>query len=256
MFSKRKLAKQPSRTLGATVTGEPYQPARIYFETPDPAALKGAFAQLKCIDHDPAHDRWVWLWAHEAKKVQLGIPREEIARELHPIVIGAFRFPRGGGVHLDLRSLLRVTAALSFFREGLPEGALRPKRLRIVNRLFEVQERPGPTDQKTHDHFFKASSVGPPLADLIVEKVRAQLQDVPLDFEKRLTAMEQALEAAGRLPLPEVEEILLDEGGPGWIDSLVLTLRMRIAEAMAAWEGKPRVDWFKALRGQVDLRTR
>ncbi|HMB08255.1 MAG TPA: hypothetical protein VKP69_31560, partial [Isosphaeraceae bacterium] len=43
-----------------------------------------------CLDYDATQKRWVWLYAHEAKKLRFQRSYAQFPKELHPIVIGAF----------------------------------------------------------------------------------------------------------------------------------------------------------------------
>ena len=48
------------RTLLATVTGEPFQPARLYYAIPSKTVVARIFRQMHCMDEDADNDRWVW----------------------------------------------------------------------------------------------------------------------------------------------------------------------------------------------------
>ena len=82
------------KKLQATVTSEIAQPIRLYYQIADPRRLLARFRKLRCLDFDSAEDRWVWLYADEAKTLKFKKSYSSIPPKLHPIVIGSF-FIRG-----------------------------------------------------------------------------------------------------------------------------------------------------------------
>src|SRR6185295_3676577 len=95
--------------LLATVTGEHVQPVRLHYRVVDDKALLRIFTKLRCVDHDPSRERWVWLYDYEARKLHFQQSYPQIARHLHPIVIGSFFLRDKGQLLLDLRSCERAT---------------------------------------------------------------------------------------------------------------------------------------------------
>ena len=61
------MADQP---LLATMTGEHFQPVRLHYKVLNRPGLLRAFEKLRCLDYGPTRRRWVWLYAHEAKKLR------------------------------------------------------------------------------------------------------------------------------------------------------------------------------------------
>src|SRR5437016_297403 len=114
------VPKTADKVLLSTVTGEPFQPARIYYEVFDRKGLLNAFHKLRCMEHDPSNQRWVWLYTHEAHSLVFTRKRKDLPKEVHPIVIGAFRSREGDQILLDLRSFDRVVLALRFFHQRIP----------------------------------------------------------------------------------------------------------------------------------------
>jgi len=94
------------RTLLATHTGEPFQPARLYYAIPSKAVVARSFRNLRCMDDDAGNDRWVWLYTDEAARLEFARPRAELPDEVHPIVIGVARFPPSGGMQQGPRHTL------------------------------------------------------------------------------------------------------------------------------------------------------
>ena len=59
-----------NKPILATVTGEFFQPVRLHYRVLDGKGLLQAFDKLRCVDHDPARRRWVWMYADEARSLQ------------------------------------------------------------------------------------------------------------------------------------------------------------------------------------------
>ena len=78
------------QSLLATMTGEHFQPVRLHYKVWNHPGLLRAFEKLRCLDYDATQKRWVWLYAHEAKKLRFQRSYAQFPKELHPIVIGAF----------------------------------------------------------------------------------------------------------------------------------------------------------------------
>ena len=80
--------------------------------------------------------RWVWLYAHEAKKLRFQKSYAQFPKALHPIVIGSL-FPRSKEtLLLDLRSCERAMLAIPFFDTHLPRKLVEIEDAEVVNRLF------------------------------------------------------------------------------------------------------------------------
>src|SRR4051794_21355298 len=81
------MADQP---LLATMTGEHFQPVRLHYKVLDRTGLLRAFEGLRCLEHDPGRKRWVWLYAHEARRLRFQKSHAQFPKDVHPIVIGSF----------------------------------------------------------------------------------------------------------------------------------------------------------------------
>jgi hypothetical protein len=207
--------------LLATVTGEHFQPVRLHYQVLDHDGLMRAFQKLRCLEHDPARKRWVWLYDHEAKKLQFKQSYRQLPKPLHPIVIGSF-FPRGKDhLLLDLRSCERALLAIPFFDKHLPRSVARVTEAEVVNSLFPATGN----EQLTPDHLFDAqvSTSSDPEAEVrgLIERV----SDVQ-DPQERLTSALEELETRARRPPPEIERIPVHYYEDG-IEGFQLALRMR-----------------------------
>jgi hypothetical protein len=124
--------------LLSTVTGEAFQPVRLYYEIPNGEAVTKAFKKLACMDHDRRAGCWVWLYEREAARLRFGMPRESLPAAAHPIVIGRFHLHEAGTrMFLAVRSNERAFEAAKFFG-SLLGSKVSLIRVRLVNRWFKV----------------------------------------------------------------------------------------------------------------------
>src|SRR5947209_875364 len=124
------------QTLLATMTGEHFQPVRLHYRILNRTGLLRAFEKLRCVDYDRTRERWVWLYAHEAKRLRFARSYAQFPKELHPIVIGSFFLRSKEALLLDLRSCERAMLAIPFFDAHLPRKLVELEDAEVVNRLF------------------------------------------------------------------------------------------------------------------------
>ncbi len=221
--------------LITNVTGEPFQPARVYYQVVNQKTVLGVFKKLKCMDYDPEGDRWVWLYESEAKNLRFETSYNKIPKEKRPIVIGYFMFRNDQEMILELRSFERVIEALQFFTKRINWRAAEPKRLRIVNKLFTTARDQKPVTQNSFDEFFERN-------DIYIrnsETLEKEIMDIESQYEdpdEKIAAVNTYLEEKARQPLPEIEELEIDihDGG---IEVLNLALRMKHIETWERWNG-------------------
>ena len=103
------------KTLLMTLTGEIFQPVRVYYDLFDKEKAIKSIRKLRCIDYDKSKDRWVWLYSDEAKRIKLKKSYSDIPKKLRPIVLGSFFFKKENEMYLELRSTERTTEAIVFF---------------------------------------------------------------------------------------------------------------------------------------------
>lgn len=106
--------------LLATLTGEHFQPVRLHYKVLNRPGLLRAFEKLRCLEYDASRKRWVWLYAHEAKKLQFQRSHAQFPKELHPIVIGAFFLRTKETLLLNLRSCERASWRFRFLTRIFP----------------------------------------------------------------------------------------------------------------------------------------
>ena len=228
--------------LLATVTGEHFQPVRLHYTVLDHDGLLRAFRKLRCLDHDPAKGRWVWLYDFEARKLRFERSYRQLPKHLHPIVIGSF-FPRGKDhLLLDLRSCDRAIQAIPFFDTHLPRGVARVTEAEVVNRFFPATGN----EQLTPDRLFDAQ-VSPP-SDPEAE-VRGLIERVSgiQDPQERLDSALEEMESRARRPLPEIERFPVHYHEDG-IEGFTMALRLRQIVALKHWQGNAEYTMFDAIQ--------
>jgi hypothetical protein len=226
------LVRKPimvERQLLATVTGEHVQPVRLHYRVFDDQALLRTFKKLRCVDHDPARQRWVWLYDYEARKLHFQQSYPQIARHLHPIVIGSFFRRSGDKMHLDLRSCERATRAVVFFDRHISRKVAEVTEAEVVNRLFAAAENP--TVERIFDE--KTSIFCDPEA---VERELIELTAGIPEPQERLRVTLEHMERRSKRPLPEMERFPIyfyEEG----IQGFETALKMRQIIALQHWLG-------------------
>jgi hypothetical protein len=103
-----------SRLL-VTSTKEPFQPVRLYYSIPDKPFILRVFSGLRCVEPEVGGRNWVWLYQHEVTVLTFSAPYEDVPPELHPVIIGRFKFPEKRRMVLEVRSIQRACEAAKFF---------------------------------------------------------------------------------------------------------------------------------------------
>lgn len=220
--------KDSETPLLVTITGEAFQPVRLYYSVPSESAVTRIFAELRCMAEDRQGSRWAWLYQAEAKGLTFGRPYKKIPTKAHPIVIGVFQFPRAGEMVLSVRSVDRAIAAARFFGPRLGSPVVL-RRGRLINRWF-------PASDAQHGLAALDASL-----DLNVTVIDPKLG------EQRFKAF---LDRGGRQPkhappepdLPEVEDFpLAPEEETEDFQHLAMTLMLRYVRASEHWDGNTQV---------------
>jgi hypothetical protein len=235
------------RALLCTVTGEPFQPVRLYYAGKDRAALTKIFKGLRCMDHDRRAGCWVWLYEHEAAPVTFGQPRDKIDPRAHPIVIGRFTFERAFVV-LAVRSVARAVEAARFFGSRFGQATVLA-RGRLVNRWFEAQEAAAGLDRLDAMLDADVTVIDPADAEARFEKAMAGTRN---EAEK-LEALAVHREEQRRRDVPLVEDFPLhaEEETPEFRD-LKFTLELRAVRAHEHWKGNTQVTLADLIYGLVE----
>jgi len=230
------------KLLQVTLTGEPAQPVRLYYEVRDKELLVQRLRRLRCMDFDPNGRRWVWLYAHEAQALAFKKPYAAQPRDQRPIVIGSL-FLKGSRAFLDLRSYERALKAIPFFDEHLGRDAARITHAAVVNRLFEAQEQL----PANLDIFFSGK-------DMVERRPEQSGADLKATVEKGLAEGDvdrpSRVEERVRRALPEIEELPVHFYEDG-IGGLEVALRMREIVALEHWMGNADFTLGDAVRMMV-----
>jgi len=221
-------------SLLATMTGEHFQPVRLHYKVLNRPGLLRAFEKLRCLDYDPSRKRWVWLYAHEAKKLRFQRSFAQFPKELHPIVIGAFFLRTKETLLLDLRSCERAFLAIPFFDTHLPRKLVELEDAEVVNRLFPATK----ANLKLTPEALFDPQIGTGIdPDALVQRLAEKTADAR-DPEEKITIMLEDLESRAKEPLPEIERFPVHYAEDG-IENFKLALRLRQMVAMQHWLGHP-----------------
>lgn len=255
MTKKRKRPKGPSterkkeeKHFLMTMTGEPYQLARIHFEVFNRRGIAKIFSRLKCMDYDPDQKRWVWLYDGEARKLQFNWSYPSIPKEKHPIVLGSFFSRFENGMYLNVNSFDRATKAIAFFdryfRRGLIRKALaKVTDIEVVNKYF----RPSPGGGfPRHEDYFDKQPVTKTDPEAFMNKLETMVSSAN-DKEEGTRQALSYLEDSAKQPFPEKERLPTHFYEDG-IEGLEASLRMRQAIAYQHWLGNTDYTYYDLIQ--------
>ena len=239
MFEESKVGRTNTAPLLTTMTGESYQPARIYYQVSQKNAVLGRFKRLRCIDYDREQNRWVWLYTEEAKNIQFDQSYRDIPKQYRPIVLGYFTWNGDKELRLDVRSFERVIEAMTFFDRKINRRLAKVTTIKIVNQLFSATIS---TEEMSNHHtvFFEQRQAVNPKDEM------EKLEEIASQYEAGEESQKAAfsyLEKQMKKTLPEVEELETHFYEDG-IESVAMSLRMRHIEAMEHWKGNKNFSQF------------
>ena len=235
MWKESGWEKKQGEGMAVTMTGEPYQPGRIYYQMGEKKAWLERLKKLRCIEYDALSERWVWLYKEEAKNINLGQGARFFSQEYEPIILGYLRVKRERELLVDVSSMARVIQAIVFFEPKINHRLGKLEKVRIVNKLFTEKEMRAGMAKHPTQYFEETEAVN------IEEKIKeldkkAEEYREKGEKEQREKAVSE-LEKQLRQKLPLVEEIKTDVESEG-IERLQMLLEMREVEAREHWEGK------------------
>ena len=229
------------KTLQLTQTDGVVQPIRLYYQIIDKKRLLNRFKRLRCMDFDPVNNRWVWLYANEAKRLKFRKSYSSIPKEMHSIVIGSF-FLRNEdeSLLLDLRSFDRTLEAIPFFDKYIGRNIARITHAAVVNRLFEAKEQFPPN----LDGFFCSS-------EMIEKNPDDDIAEIESSIEKHRTGgklnLYSVFEQKVKGALPEIEKFPVHFYQDG-IGSIKIVLRVRQIMAYQHWKGDTNCTLFDIIK--------
>lgn len=236
--------RKSERILLATMTGEPFQPVRLYWTVPKRVTVTRVFTALGCVSEEAGSRAWLWLYQDEARAITFDKPYEALPPDVHPIHIGRFhmpskpkkgRRPTKERLVMELRSFDRAIEAAKFFAPLFGSEVVLD-RGRVINRLFEGHEAAG----------------GPDVLDRLLDQnvVVKDPRDAERDLEQAMAgahtprekriAFERYSDEKRKKDVPLVEDFPLwpEEETPEFRD-LTMVLRLRQARAFEHWNGNP-----------------
>ncbi len=126
-----------------TLTGDIFQPVRLYYQMHSKSAVMAMFNKLHCMSFDEPGDRWTWLYDGEAKKLKFKQSYASIPPHRRPIVLGSFYSREDSQMYLDLGSIERAVAAAGFFGKHIKRSVAELKYVAVYNKIISEAEHPG-----------------------------------------------------------------------------------------------------------------
>jgi hypothetical protein len=222
------------------VTGEPYQPARAYYQLHRTgAALTDCFQGMDCMVPGNRKGQWLWQFEAEAERLRFERSYRQLTPEERPVTLGQFEVAQGTvkdgkpSVTLTLFSFDRLLQAIPFFDKHLPRELTTATHMRLVNHFFAPSDVEQPLRYKPLDKLLEGPQVQPSRADEILAKVE-ELASLGSDATERMLEITSFLEAIAQEPRPAVEELPINFYEDGII-SLEMILNTRRKEALDGW---------------------
>ncbi len=215
------------------VTGEPYQPARVYYQLlGEVSAFRDRLQQLDCIV--PGNRKGQWLWQFEAEAERLRFERiyRQLTPEERPVTLGQFEI-FDNGVTLTVLSFDRLLQAIPFFDRHIDREIAKATKMHLVNYFFSPGEVEQPLRYKHVEKLLEGSHIKASRADEVLAKVE-ELATLGSDATERMLEITSFLEAVAQEPRPEVEELPINFYEDGII-SMEMILNTRRKEAMDSW---------------------
>ncbi len=215
------------------MTGDAFQPVRLYYAIPDRASVTRKLGKLGCMTESPRDDCWEWLFKDEAASLRFSGGFDDVPAEKRPIVIGRLRFPAGGRMTFETNAIPRAIEGARFFGPRLGSGVV-AMRCRLVNRWFSADEGPPGALMKTLDRGVTVADPREAEAKLKREfagvRTKEDAERAAADFMKRQTESGD--------DVPDVEDFPLypEEETPDFLD-LANCLHLRFIRAAEHWRG-------------------
>jgi hypothetical protein len=224
---------QKQRCLLATITGEPFQPVRLYYSIPDRLFVVKKLRAMKCMLEVPPERCWQWLFQSEAAALRFPGGYDAVPKDKRPIVLGRIRFPKNDGMTLQTNSIPRAIEGARFFGTRLgPEVVA--MRCRVVNRCFAADE--GRLDELMETLDRDVTVIEPREAEEAMRREFAGVR-MPQDAERAAEEfVERKLKSKEDVPLVEDFPLVPEEDTPEFRE-LATTLQLRGVRALEHWQG-------------------
>lgn len=235
--------QEDSQKLIATVTGELYQPGRIYYKVFNKKSLLKILQKLNCIQFNSEENIWGWMYNYEAKKLRFKISYYQIPKEYRPIILGYLSFRGEDLMLLEVRSLTRLVHAVEFFGKRINPHIAKATHLRLVNKLFNNTE----DNRKIHrsfDFLFDRELSQPSYEERLKQiKIIAEKYS---DMEEKIEALSEYLKQIANDKLPEIEELAIDYYTDG-IEGLKFNLHIRQIQVLEHFNGNTEFNYLDIL---------
>lgn len=237
------------RVLLMTMTGEPFQPVRLYYDTPPRSIVAQHLRKLECISEDPSQRCWQWLFHAEAASLKLGkTGYDDVPVERRPIILARLRFPKSGGMTLQTSSIERAVQGARFFARRLGPKIV-AKRCRVINRCFAAEE--GTPDELMSQLDRDVTRIDSRAAEAAMQ---ADFQGVSsmADAERAASeSLERRLQSGKDIPLVEDYPLSPEEETPDFSD-LATGLQLRLVRAMEHWRGNTHLTLTAIIKRAVE----
>jgi hypothetical protein len=225
---------QNNRPLLTTLTNEPFQLIRLYYQIPSRAEIIQKLKTLECMAEDPAKECWDWLYHGEMVELRFAMAcYNDIPVERRPIILGRIRFPKSGGMTLQTNSFERAVHAARFFASRLGPGVVL-LRQRVVNRFFAADE--GTTDEIMKHLDRDVTVVDPRSAEGQLEKDFKGVRTMEDAERAAKRSLERDLKSGRDVPLVEDFPLAPEEETPDF-KHLETGLNFRFMRAFEHWKG-------------------
>jgi hypothetical protein len=224
-----------------TVTGELFQPIRLYYTISKPHKIIDVFLHLGCMEFVPSQESWFWLYEDEAQELPF---QKRPFKPDKSVILGNFCLISKRLMYLNTQSVQRALVAIPFFDTYLPRNLAKITHLGLVNRLFEASEMDTFRfdDFFRTDAFFKDRSVAV-VAKLLWIKIRTR------NMQKRMALIDRFIKEELDIPHQAVEYLAVRYYKEG-LQQLRAMLDMRQHLAIQHWHGNTeysQVDHIKNL---------
>lgn len=240
-----------SKRLLVTMTGEPVQPVRLYYQIPNQKHVLGRLSALESVDHIPERHQLEWLYCSETRVLKFG-PRsyDEVPKKVQPIVLGRIRFPGKHTMRIDVRSHPRAVEVARFFSPVLSPKVV-ATHARVLNRLSD--ESLGPLDKIDSELDHDVKVINPDDAE---RELKRDLEGVrtPEELEHRMAELLERKRNSGEdVPLVEHFPLAPEEETPEFRD-LENALVLRFIRAWEHRRGNTRLTLTEIIARCVERR--
>jgi hypothetical protein len=215
------------------MTGEPFQPVRLYYSIPDCLFVVKKLRAMKCMLDVPPERCWQWLFQGEVAALRFPGGYDAVPKEKRPIVLGRISFPKNDGMILQTNSIPRAIEGARFFGPRLGPEVI-AMRCRVVNRCFAADE--GKLDELMKTLDSDVTVIEPREAEAAVTREFAGVR-TPQDAERAAAEfVERRLKSKEDVPLVEDFPLVPEEETPEF-GGLATSLQLRGVRALEHWQG-------------------